>query len=84
MPNDPVFNEIISDLAEEFQLDKRTVRYVIMDYYKEIRDIIRFGDLNDYKSLKGIYIPGFGKIKVRTKKRVDYIRKKIEARDKDV
>lgn len=74
MPSDSVFEEIIEELAEEFRLDKKIVRFLIKTYYKEVRDIMREGDLNDYSTLKGIYMPGLGKFKVKSKKHVDYIR----------
>lgn len=74
MPNDREYEEILSELAEEFRLNKNVVRYIINAYYREVRDIIREGDMNDYRSLKGIYIPRFGKLRVKSRQRVDYIR----------
>lgn len=80
MPRDSVFEEIIEELAEEFRLNKKVVRFLVMTYYKEVRDIIREGDLYDLSTLKGVYMPGLGKFKVKSKRRVEYIRALKERR----
>ncbi len=78
MPNDRVFEEIIKELSEEFNLNKKVIRFIISNYYRNVRDIIREGDIYDVSTLKGIYIPGFGALRVKNKKRVEYIRNRIK------
>lgn len=74
MPNDPDFEEILDELAEEFKLKKSVIRFVIMNYYRNVRDIMREGDLDDMSTLKAIYIPGFARLGIKSKRRVEYIR----------
>lgn len=62
---DEVFEDIISDLSEEFQLDKQVIRYVIMNYYKNVRDIMRFADPNTPYGVKSIRLSGLGKFRVK-------------------
>jgi hypothetical protein len=71
---DPVIDEIIAELSDEFQLPKHVVRFIYMNYYKNVRDVIRSGDVFDDSTLKGVYIPRFGKIEVKSEKKIEKVR----------
>lgn len=71
---DRVTEEILDEVAEEFKLRKSTVRYIYMNFWKHVSDIIREGDIYEYESMWNIYIPGLGKLGIMSKKFIDKIR----------
>jgi nucleoid DNA-binding protein len=62
---DRVFEEIIADLSEEFKLNKQAVRFIIMDYYKQVRKTLSYGDPYQRIPLISVRVPGLGVFKVK-------------------
>lgn len=73
---DKVFNKIVSELSEEFDMPKAKIDFIVRSYYKEAKEIIESGDLDDLSTLKAIHFPGFGKMILKSADRLEYMRKK--------
>lgn len=82
--SDPTFEKIISEIADEKGIDKRVVRYVIMGYYKEVKNIIESADPGDYDSFIGIPMVNLGMLEPISKKKIDDVKKKSDIMKKAI
>lgn len=82
--DDPTFDRIVREIADEKNIDRRVVRYVIMGYYKQIKNIIEAGDLSDYDSFIGIPMVNFGLLEPISKKKIDDVKRRSDKMKKDL
>lgn len=73
-------DRIVEELAEEFNLPHYVIRWNISSFYRILRDFIRERDVMDESTLKGMYVPGFGRFMPKSKYSLDIVRKRKKAK----
>lgn len=82
--DDPTFDRIVREIADEKGIDRRVVRCIIRSYYKEIKNVIESSDSNDYDSFIGIPMVNFGLLEPISKKKIGNVKRLSDKMRRDL